>query len=90
MGEFKLELKYGNAQLGSKSAFFVPCDLEIWRMTWKTKGRLSYAVSGFVHHFIAISESKLELQSENPQFGQKSKIILAVWPWNWTDDPEKQ
>ena len=33
MVEFKLELQSRNAQLGSKSAIFVPCDLEIWWMT---------------------------------------------------------
>ena len=37
----------------------------------------------FVHHFIAIDEFKLELQSGNDQF------VLAVWPWHLTDDPEK-
>ena len=35
MAEFKLELQFGNAQFGSKSAFFVSCDLEIWQMTMK-------------------------------------------------------
>ena len=34
-GEFKLEWQSGNAQFGSKSATFVPCDIEIWRMTYK-------------------------------------------------------
>ena len=33
--EFKLELQSGNAQFGSKPAFFVPCYLEIWQMTSK-------------------------------------------------------
>ena len=32
---------------------------------WKTIGHLSFAVSSFVQHFIAISEFKLELQSGN-------------------------
>ena len=36
---------------------------------WKTIGHLSFAVSSFVQHFIAIGEFKLELQSENAQFG---------------------
>ena len=31
----KLELQSGNAQFGSNSAIFVPCDLEIWWMTLK-------------------------------------------------------
>ena len=35
MGEFKLELQFGNTQFGSKPAFFVSCDLEIWQMTMK-------------------------------------------------------
>ena len=36
---------------------------------WKTIGHLSFAVSNFVQHFIAIGEFKLELQSGNAHFG---------------------
>ena len=36
---------------------------------WKTTGHLSFAVSSFVQHFLAIGEFKLELQSGNAQFG---------------------
>ena len=36
---------------------------------WNTIGHLFYAASSFVHHFIAITEFKLELQSGNAQFG---------------------
>ena len=57
---------------------------------WKTIGHLSFAVSSFVQHFIAIGEFKLELLSGNAQFGSNSKIFRAVWPWNLTDDLEKQ
>ena len=42
--------------------------------------------SRFVHHFIAVGESIMELQSGNAQFGSKSAIFCPVWPWNWTDD----
>ena len=35
IGEFKLEWQSRNAQFHSKSAIFVPCDLEISRMTLK-------------------------------------------------------
>ena len=55
----------------------------------KTIGHLFYATSSFVHHFVAIGEFQLELQSGNAQFGSKSTIFLAVWPWNLTDDLEK-
>ena len=56
----------------------------------KTIGHLSFAVTSFVQHFIAIGEFKLELQSENTQFGSNSMIFRAVWPWNLTYDLEKQ
>ena len=52
----------GNAQFGSK--FFVPCDLEIWQMILKI-GQRCYTTSSFVHHFKAIGEFKLELESGN-------------------------
>ena len=109
--------------------FFVPCDLEIWRMTLKnnralllcylkicatfrshrsiqtgitvlkhkklsifypvkslemsqvtvkyTIVQLSYATLSFVHHFIAIYEFKMELQSGSAKFGSKSAIFLV-------------
>ena len=36
---------------------------------WKTIQHLFHATLSFVHHFKAISEFKLELQSGNAQFG---------------------
>ena len=57
---------------------------------WKTIGHLFYATSSFVHHFVAIGDFKLELQSRNAQFGSNSTIFRAVWPWNLMDDLEKQ
>ena len=36
-----------------------------------------------MHHFAAIGEFKLELQSGNAQFGSNSMILRAVWPWIW-------
>ena len=65
----------------------------ICRAAWsqlKTIGHLFYATSSFVHHFIAIGEFKLELQSGNAQSGSNSTIFRTVLPWNWTDDLAKQ
>ena len=59
-------------------------------LPWKTIGHLFYAASSFVHHFVAIGELKLELQTGNAQFGSNSTIFRAVWPWNLMDDLEKQ
>ena len=140
MGEFKLELQSGNAQFGSKSAIFFPCDLEIWRMTlnkanlrnliaatdlvillkmdsfvdfsarvtskfdgWPKKiiGHLFYTTSSFVHHFKAISELsfvhhfkaivelKLELQSRHAQFRPKSGIFLSCVTLKFDGWPSK-
>ena len=57
---------------------------------WKTIGHLFYIASSFVHHFTAISEFKLELQSGNTQFGSNSSIFRAMRPWNLMNDLEKQ
>ena len=57
---------------------------------WKAIGHLFCATSSFMHHFVAIGEIKLELQSRNAQFGSKSTIFRAVWPWNLMDDLKKQ
>ena len=79
-----------------KRPFWVKIGDVLYRVTlkfdgwpWKTKGHLSFAVSSFVQHFIAIGEFKLELQSGNAQFGSNLMIFRAVWPWNSTDDLEK-
>ena len=51
--------------------------LKFDRWPWKTIGHLSQYISSFVHRLIAIGEFKLELQSENAQFGPKSAIFLS-------------
>ena len=66
----------------------VTLQFDVW--PWKTIGHLFYATSSFVHHFVAIGDFKLELQSGNAQSGSNSAIFKAVWPWNLTDDLEKQ
>ena len=53
---------------------------------WKTIGHLLYTMSSLVHHFKAMGEFKLELQSGKAQFGSKSSIFCSVWPWNLMDD----
>ena len=61
---------------------------DVW--PWKTIGHLFYATSSFVQQLVPIGEFKLELQSGNTQFGSNLTIFRAVWPWNLTDDLEKQ
>ena len=66
----------------------VTLQFDVW--PWKTIGHRFYATSSFVHHFVAIGEFKLELQSGQAQSGSNLTIFSAVWPWNLTDDLEKQ
>ena len=87
IGEFKLKLQSGNAQFGSKSVIFLSrMTLKFNEWPWITIGHLFYATSSFMHHFVAIGEFKLELQSGNTQFGSKSMIFRAVWLWPLTYD----
>ena len=91
IGEFKLKLQSGNAQFGSKLTIFfsrVTSKFDGWPS--KTIAHLFCATSSFVQHFVPIGEFKLELQSGNAQSGSNSTIFRAVWPWNLTDDLEKQ
>ena len=90
IGEFKLELQPGNAQFGSKSTVFfsrVTFKFDVW--PWKTTGRLFYATSSFVHHFVVIGEFKLELQSGSVQFGSKSTICFSRVTLQFDVSPRK-
>ena len=87
IGESKLELQSGNSIPVKIGDFLSRINLKFDGWPWKTIGHLFYA-SSFVHHSIAISEFKLELQSGNAQFGSKSGIFLSHvtlkfdgWPW---------
>ena len=86
IGGFKLELLSRNAQFRSKLAIF--CRMWSWNLmvTLKPIEHLFYATSSFGHHFKAMDEFKLELQSGNAQFGSNSAIFCHMWPWNLMDD----
>ena len=70
--------------------FFSHVTLQFDGRPSKTIGHLFSATSSFVQHFVVIAEFELKLQSGNAQSGSKSTIFLAVWPWNLTDDLQKQ
>ena len=71
-------------------AFLSCATLKFDSWPWKTIRHLFYVISSFVYNSLTIGEFKLELQSENAQFGSKSAICCPVRPWNLTDDLEKQ
>ena len=71
-------------------SFFSRVTLKLNGWPSKIIGHLFCATSSLVHHFVAISDFKVDSQSGNAQFGSNWTIFLAVWPWNFTDDLEKQ
>ena len=71
-------------------AFFSLVTLKFDGWPSKTIGHLFYATSSFMYNFVAIGEFKLELESGNAQSGSNSTLFRAVWPWNLTDDLQKQ
>ena len=91
IGEVKLELQSGNAQFGSKLMnIFVLRDLEIWWMTLKNnRATLLYNIklcaSLQSHEWVqtGVTVRKRSIRG-------KSAIFCPVWPWNLTDDLEKQ
>ena len=72
------------------NAFLSRVTLKFHGWPWKTIGLLFWATSSFVHHFVAIGEFKLELESGNAQSGSNTTLFRAVWPWNLTNDLQKQ
>ena len=70
IGEFKLKLQSGNAQFGSKSAIFVPYDLEIWRMTLKKKGTSSMLLLALCSISYPLVNSNWSYSPETPNLGQ--------------------
>ena len=63
---------------------FSPFDLEIWQMTSKVIGQLSFTTSSFVHHFKSISAFRHELQSGNPlNWRFLSLVTLRFDGWIW-------
>ena len=75
-GEYKLELQHSiRVKIGN---FLSRLTLKFDRWPnwpWKTVGRLAYAASSFVHHFMAIDEFKLELEFGKALFGSKSTMF---------------
>ena len=91
IGEFKLWVTVRKRPIWVKfDDFESRATLKFDGWPCKTIGHLFYATSSFVHHFVAIGEFKLQLQSGNAQSGSNSTIFRAVRPWNLTDDRAKQ
>ena len=74
---------------GQNRQFFVPCDLEIWRTTLKNnrapllccfKFCASFCSHWWIQTGVTVQKRRIWVKID----------FLAVWPWNLTDDIEKQ
>ena len=88
IGEFKLELQSGNAQFGSISMIFRPCDLEIWRMTLQNNRApfLCYfklCASFRTHWWIqtGVTVRKRPIWVKINDFLSRVTFKLNGWPW---------
>ena len=90
IGEFKLELQSASAHLGQNRLFFAPCDLEIWWMTLKNnkatllgclKLHASFHNNRWIQTGVTVRKRPIWV---------KIGLFCPVWPWNLTDDLEKQ
>ena len=84
------EVTFWKHSIRVKIGYLLPrVTLKFERWPWKSTGNLFYATSSIVHHFIKISDFKLELQSGNAKF--RSKLaFFPMWPWNLMDDLGKK
>ena len=89
IGLFKLELHSGNAKFGSKSAiFFAPCDLEIWRMTFKNNRapllcyfKLGASFHGHQSIQTGVTVRKLQILVKICSFLSCVTLKFDKWPW---------
>ena len=76
--------------LGQNQWCFVPCDLEIWRMTFENDRASLLCCFKLCATFHSHWWIQTGVTVRNAHFGSNSTIFRAVWPWNLTDDLEKQ
>ena len=81
IGEFKLKLQSGNSQFGSKSAlnFIVPCDLEIWRMTLKSKLCASFHNHWWIKTGVTVRKRPIWVKIDD--FFSRMTSKFDAWPW---------
>ena len=88
-GEFKLKLQSGNVQFGSKLViFFVPCDLEIWRMILKNnraslpccfKLCASFQSHGWIQTGVTVRKCPIWVKIDF--FFSCVTLKFGGWPW---------
>ena len=84
IGEFRLELQSGNANLGQNRRYHQPCDLEIWRMTLKNNRApflSNIRLHASFHHHMWIQTG---VTTRKRLRGVMTSVTLTfdLWPWS--------
>ena len=91
IGEFKLEIQSGNAQSGSNLTIFrAVWPWKISQMTLKNNRAPLLCYFNLCASFRSHWWIKNGVTVRKRPSGSNSAIFRAVWPWNLTDDLEKQ
>ena len=91
IGEFILELQSLNAQSGSISTIFRAVrPLNLIDDLAKEMGSSSMPLQALCIIWYPLVNSNLSNSPETPNSGQNRPFFLAVWPKNFTNDPQKQ
>ena len=76
--------------LGQFRRFLEPCDIEIWRMTLKNNRAPLLCYFKLYASFCSHRWIQAGVTVRKRPIWVKIYVFLAVWPWNLTDDLEKQ
>ena len=90
ISRFKLELQSGDAKFGSKSAIFVPCDLEIWRRNFENNKAPHFSYFKLCASFHSHRSIQTVVAVRKRLIPIKIDDFCPVWPWNLTFDLEKR
>ena len=91
-GIWKLRPAYSpeTPNLGQNRWCFAPCDLKIWWMTLENNRVSLLCCFKLCASFHSHWWNHTGVTVRKAQFGSNSTIFRTVWPWNLTDDLEKQ
>ena len=88
ISRFKVELQFRNSKFWSKSAFFLPCDLEIWQMTSKNNRAHLFTYfklcASFRSHLwieTGLTVQKCPIRVKIGDFLSHMTLKFDGWPW---------
>ena len=88
IGQYSYSLE--SPTLGKNWRFLVPCDLEIWQMTLENNRAPHLTYLKLCASFCSHRSIQTVVTVRKRQIWVKIAIFCPLWPWNLTDELEKQ